>query len=97
VGVRITASSGSRSWSHTIEKTHVQPWLLARDDAGVAAKRERLAARGPSRGFLGTVSEAIDLIGQYQDTGVELLIVGDPRNDAETRELFVSDVIPHFA
>jgi alkanesulfonate monooxygenase SsuD/methylene tetrahydromethanopterin reductase-like flavin-dependent oxidoreductase (luciferase family) len=72
----------------TIEKTHVQHWLLARDAAAVAAKRERLAARGPLRGFLGTVSEAIDLIGQYQDAGVELLINSDQRNDVETRELF---------
>jgi F420-dependent oxidoreductase-like protein len=80
----------------TIEKTHVQGWLLARDDAAVAAKRERLAARGPLPSFVGTVSEAIDLIGQYQDAGVELLINGD-RNDVETRELFVSDVMPHFA
>jgi hypothetical protein len=39
----------------TIEKTHVQHWLFARDGAAVAAKRERLAARGPLRGFLGTV------------------------------------------
>jgi hypothetical protein len=38
----------------TIEKTHVQHWL-ARGGAAVAAKRERLAARGPLRGFLGTV------------------------------------------
>jgi len=46
----------------------------------------------------GTVSEAIDLIGQYQDAGIELLIHGDPRNDdVETRELLVSDVMPHFA
>ena len=81
----------------TIEKSHVQHWLLARDAAAVAAKRERLAARGPLRGFLGTVSEAIDLIGQYQDAGVELLINSDQRNDEETRELFVSDVMPHFA
>jgi alkanesulfonate monooxygenase SsuD/methylene tetrahydromethanopterin reductase-like flavin-dependent oxidoreductase (luciferase family) len=80
----------------TIEKTHVQQWLLARA-AAVASKRERLAARGPVRGFLGTVSEAIDLIGQYQDAGIELLIVSDRTNDAETRELFVSDVIPYFA
>jgi hypothetical protein len=43
------------------------------------------------------VSEAIDLIGQYQDAGVDLLINADRRNDAETRELFVSDVMPHFA
>jgi alkanesulfonate monooxygenase SsuD/methylene tetrahydromethanopterin reductase-like flavin-dependent oxidoreductase (luciferase family) len=80
----------------TIEKTHVQAWLLARDDAAVAAKRERLAARGLLPGFVGTVSEAIDLIGQYQDAGVELLINGE-RNDVETRELFASDVMPHFA
>jgi hypothetical protein len=39
-----------------------------------AAKRERLAERGPLRGFVGTVSKAIDLIGQYQDAGVHLLI-----------------------
>src|SRR5215813_8005522 len=43
----------------TIEKTHAHAWLLARDDAAVAAKRERLAARGPLRDFVGTVSEAI--------------------------------------
>ena len=54
----------------TIEKTHVEHWLLARTAAAVAAKRERLAARGPLRGFVGTVSEAIDLIGQYQDAGL---------------------------
>ena len=56
-----------------------------------------LAARGPLRGFVGTVSEAIDLIGQYQDAGIDLLINADRRNDVETRELFASDVMPHFA
>jgi alkanesulfonate monooxygenase SsuD/methylene tetrahydromethanopterin reductase-like flavin-dependent oxidoreductase (luciferase family) len=82
----------------TIEKTHVEHRLLARDAAAVAAKRERLAARGPLRGFVGTVSEAIDLIGQYQNAGVDFLInSNDQRNDEETRELFVSDVMPHFA
>jgi alkanesulfonate monooxygenase SsuD/methylene tetrahydromethanopterin reductase-like flavin-dependent oxidoreductase (luciferase family) len=81
----------------TIETTLIQPWLLARDDGVVAVKRERLGARGPLRGFVGTVSEAIDLIGQYQDAGVDLLIEADRRNDAESREIFASDVIPHFA
>jgi len=80
----------------TIEKTHARGWLLARNDAALAAKRERLTARGPSRAFFGTVSEAIDLIGQYQDAGIGLLINGD-RNDEEARELFASDVMPHFA
>jgi F420-dependent oxidoreductase-like protein len=81
----------------TIEKTHSYSWLLARGDVAVAAKRERLAPRGPPRGFIGTVSEAIDLIGQYQGAGVELLINSDYRNDVETRELFASDVMQHFA
>jgi hypothetical protein len=49
------------------------------------------------RGFAGTVSEAIDLIGQYQDIGVDLLINADRRDDIESRELFASDVMTHFA
>jgi F420-dependent oxidoreductase-like protein len=81
----------------TIEKTHVQLWQLARDAAAVAAKRERLAAAGLAGGFIGTVSEAIDLIGQYQDAGVDLLIASDRLNDVESRELFASEVMPHFA
>ena len=71
--------------------------MLARDAAAVAAKRERLAGRWPLRGFVGTVSEAIDLIGRYQDVGVQLLINSDYRNDLETHELFATDVMPHFA
>ena len=62
----------------------------------MAARRERLAPRGSLRGFVGTVSEAIDLIGQYQDAGVQLLINSDYRNDTETNELFSSEIIPHF-
>src|SRR5262245_55904724 len=82
---------------HTIEKTYVQSWLLARDAAAVAAKRERLPVRGWPPGFVGTVSEAVDLIGHYQDAGVDLLIHSDRWDDAETRELFASEVMPHFA
>ena len=81
---------------NTIEMTHNNSWLLGRDKAAVAAKRDRLAVRGPLRSFVGTVSEAIDLIGRYQDTGVQLLIDSDYRNGLETHELFASDVMPHF-
>jgi F420-dependent oxidoreductase-like protein len=80
-----------------IEKTHHNSWLLARDAAAVAAKRERLSARGALRGFVGTVSEAIDLIGRYRDVGVDLLINSDYRNDMETHELMASEVMPRFA
>ena len=38
----------------------------------------------------------IDLIRQSRGAGIDLLINGD-RNDGETRELFASDVMPHFA
>jgi F420-dependent oxidoreductase-like protein len=79
-----------------IERTHNFSWLVARDDAAVAAKRERLSQRGPLRGFVGTVSEAIDLIGQYRDAGVQLLINSDYKNDMETLELFASEIMPHF-
>jgi alkanesulfonate monooxygenase SsuD/methylene tetrahydromethanopterin reductase-like flavin-dependent oxidoreductase (luciferase family) len=79
-----------------VERTHNFSWLVARDDAAVTAKRERLSARGPLRGFVGTVSEAIDLVGQYRDVGVQLLINSDYRNDSETLELFASDIMPHF-
>jgi hypothetical protein len=61
----------------TIERTRIQPWVLARDSAALEAERERLAARGPLRGFVGTVPKAIDLIGQYQDAGIDLLINAD--------------------
>jgi alkanesulfonate monooxygenase SsuD/methylene tetrahydromethanopterin reductase-like flavin-dependent oxidoreductase (luciferase family) len=80
-----------------IQKTHNNSWLLPRDEAAAAAKRQRLANRGPLRGFVGTVSEAIDLIGQYDDAGVQLLINSDYRNDAETNELIASDIMPRFA
>ncbi len=80
----------------TIEKTHNNSWLLARDAAAVAAKRARLSARGALRGFVGTVSEAIDLIGEYRDAGVDLLINSDYRNDRETHELMAAEVMPHF-
>jgi len=86
-----SSDTGTAATSTTkSSKTHAK-------DAAVAAKRERLAARGPLRGFVGTVSEAIDLIGQYQNAGVQLLINSDYRNDMETHELFASEVMPHFA
>jgi F420-dependent oxidoreductase-like protein len=79
-----------------IEKTHNHSWLLSRDAAGIGAKRERLSGRGPLRGFVGTVSEAVDRIGQYQDAGVQLLINSDYRNDMETHELMATEIMPHF-
>ena len=80
-----------------IEKTHNNSWLLARDEAAAAAKSQRLAARGPLRGFIGTSAQAIDQIAQYRDAGGQLLINSDYRNDMETHELMAAEVMPHFA
>jgi len=40
---------------------------------------------------------AIDLVGQYRHAGVQLLINSDYRNDMESLELFVPEIMPHFA
>jgi hypothetical protein len=67
----------------TIEKTQNRSWLLARDAAAVAAKRVRLSQRGPLRGLVGAVSEAIDKIRQCRGACVDLLINSDYRDDSE--------------
>jgi F420-dependent oxidoreductase-like protein len=80
-----------------IERTNTISLLLARDAAALAAKRRRLAVSESFRGFAGTVAEAIDLVGQYQDAGVQLLISSAYKNDVETHELLASDIMPRFA
>jgi F420-dependent oxidoreductase-like protein len=80
----------------TIERTNIISFLLARDEAALAAKRERIGAARVSPGFSGTVTQATDLIGQYRDAGVQLLISSAFRNDRETHELVASDIMPHF-
>lgn len=80
----------------TIEKTALTGLLLARDEAALAAKRQRLGAENPFRGFAGTVAQMTDLAGRYRDAGVDMLIGSAFKNDAETLELLSSDVIPRF-
>jgi hypothetical protein len=62
----------------------------------VAAKHERLTAGKPSEGFLGTVSEAIDMIGELHDAAVELLTQSDRRNGLETRGKRLPPSTPRF-
>ena len=70
--------------------------LLARDPAALEAKRTKLGVTGAFGGFAGTPSGAAELIGQYRDAGVQLLISSAYKNDPETHELLASDVMPHF-
>jgi F420-dependent oxidoreductase-like protein len=81
----------------TIEKTNVIGLLLARDEAALAAKRERLAVPAGFPGFAGTVAQMTDLVGRFGDAGVQLFISSAFRNDAETHELLAAEVMPHFA
>jgi F420-dependent oxidoreductase-like protein len=79
-----------------IEKTNILALLLARDEAALAAKRARLGASDPFRGFAGTVAQVTDLIGRYAESGVQLFISSAFKNDPETLELLAADVMPHF-
>jgi F420-dependent oxidoreductase-like protein len=80
-----------------IERTNITSFVLARDETALAAKRRRLAVPEQYYGFAGTVSQVSDLIGQYRDAGVQLLIASAYKNDVETLELMAADVMPAFA
>ena len=80
-----------------IERTSLTSVLLARDELALKAKRERLNAPDPFRGFAVTVPQAVELVGRYRDVGVQLFITGIYKNDPETLELLATEVMPHFA
>lgn len=79
-----------------IERTNVIGFVLARDEAALAAKRQRLEVPAQFMGFAGTVAQAADLVGKYKDAGSQLLISSAWRNDPETVELLAADVMPAF-
>ncbi len=80
-----------------IERTNVIGFVLARDEAALAAKRRRLEVPAQFMGFAGTVAQVTDLVGKYKDAGSQLLIASAWRNDPETLELLAADVMPKFA
>lgn len=80
-----------------IERTNLTGLLLARDEAALKAKRARLAVPDPFRGFALTTTQAVDLVGRYQNVGVQLFICSLYKNDEQSLELLASDVMPHFA
>lgn len=80
-----------------IERTNTTGLLLARSEAELKAKRAQLNAPEQFRGLAGTVSQAVDWVGQFQAIGVQLYITSFYKNDAETQALFATEVMPHFA
>ena len=81
----------------TIEKTNITSLLIARDEASLAAKRERLNIGPAFRGFAGTPAAVTDFAGKYRDAGVQLCITSIAKNDIETQELLAAEVMPHLA
>ncbi len=79
-----------------IERTNLTAMLLARDEAALQRKRQALHAPEPFRGFAVTVPQAVDLIGQYKDVGVQMFITSIYKNDRESLELLGEEVIPQF-
>ncbi len=70
--------------------------IVGRDEADVAAKRERLGAFIPARGALiGTPSELIDMFAEYAQAGCQYVIFRTPDwLDVEPIQLFSEQVIP---
>jgi alkanesulfonate monooxygenase SsuD/methylene tetrahydromethanopterin reductase-like flavin-dependent oxidoreductase (luciferase family) len=81
----------------TIERTNLTSMLIAKDEASLKAKKERLNLPNPFRSNTLTVSQAIDLVGGFQDVGSQMIILSSYQNDMETLELLAADVMPKFA
>ena len=79
-----------------IERTNLTTILIARDEAALKVKRERMGVVDPFRGHAVTVSQAVDLVGRYQEVGVQMIISGIYKNDRETLEFLAGDVMPAF-
>ena len=79
-----------------IERTCTTSFLLARTEAEARAKAEHLDAAPVFRGLVGSVAQATDLIGQFRDAGIQLLISSSWRNDFETQEVLAADIMPGF-
>lgn len=93
--LRRHCDAAQRSYAD-IERTNIISFLIARDEASLAAKRKRLAVPENYYGVAGTVAQITDLVGKYQDAGVQLLISSAYKNDSETLELLAADVMPRF-
>ena len=79
-----------------IERTNLTALLLARDESALKAKQERYGVADGFRGYALTVSQAVDLVGQYQDVGSQIFIFSAYKNDRQTLDLFADEVMPQF-
>ena len=80
-----------------IEKTNLTSMLLARDEAGLKAKRERVGLPEHFRGYALTTAQAVELVGTFREAGSQMTIASFFNNDPEAQELMAGEVMPHFA
>ena len=81
----------------TIRRTTYDLVLCAPTDAEVRAKADRLGlVREPWKVLVGTPSQLRDLVGRYAEEGADELLVEVFRNDPESYELFVGEVMSAF-
>ncbi len=80
-----------------IERTNLTSVLIARDEPALQRKMQALGIVEPFRGNALTISQAIDLVGQYQDAGSQMFITSIIKNDRETLELLAGEVMPKFS
>ena len=87
-----------------IETTVVQP-LIVREDAEAAHEAyEALSAeteagatpRDEYRGLVGTADDVIDRLSTFEDLGVDACMISPRKNDRESTEAFVDEVLPAF-
>jgi len=82
---------------NSIQRTNLTALLVAKNESELQAKKKRLQVPEPFRGYALTVSQAVDLFGQYKDAGTQMLIVSSYKNESESLQFLASDVMPQFA
>jgi len=82
----------------TIEKTTYDLLICARTEKDLQSKIKRLLPKGvePWMALVGTPSQLMDVVGEYQRVGTDHLCLDFAGNDPESYTLFVEDVMGKF-
>jgi hypothetical protein len=83
---------------YTIEKTTYDLVICAPTQAALETRIERLLPKGvePWMALVGTSSQLVDVVGEYERVGADHLCIDFAGNDRESYDLFVSEVVSKF-
>lgn len=79
-----------------IERTVQTRLLLARDEAALRTKMQRLNVTEQTKVIAATIPQLVDTVSRYREAGAQTIVSSIHRNDPETLELLAGDVMPHF-